>query len=123
MLLALLAQAIFATSVCATPNFDRLVGHWRTEQIQPSGSAIVIELEVKGNKTFKGQAIIDGNAFWTYSGRLELTGDRLIWTYLESSMPLPENYKDIDTILSIEEQRYTYRSLKTGKINRYERSQ
>lgn len=115
--------AIFAPNLVYAEDvsFESLLGKWRTNKTHSSGALITVEVELKPNKEFYATAYINGVASGRFNGVFALKGNELIWTYLDSSIPIPVNYKDTDVILSIEKDKYTYRSTLTGETGWYER--
>jgi hypothetical protein len=102
-------------------DFSALVGKWRAEKPHSSGAVVAVELEIKTDKTFSGIALINDVPKWTYDGTLVLKGNELTWTYLNSSKPMPPDYQDVDKILSIGKDKFTYKSSVSGEINSYAR--
>jgi hypothetical protein len=108
-------------ALSAEITYSGLVGKWRAEKPHPSGAIVAVELEITSDNTFRGIAFVNGVPNWTYNGTLQLRGNELTWSYLKSSRPMPPNYQDVDLILSIEDQKYTYRSKLSGEISSYDR--
>lgn len=110
-------------ALSAEITYSGLVGKWQAEKPYPSGAIVTVELEITSDNTFRGIAFVNGvpNSIWTYNGTLQLKGNELTWSYLKSSRPMPLNYQDVDLILSIEDQKYTYKSKLSGEIGSYDR--
>jgi hypothetical protein len=101
--------------------FPALIGKWHSEKPHSSGAMVSNDLTINQDQTFSGMASISGKAIWQYDGTVDLQGNQLTWRYLHSSIALPPDYTDTDTIISADSNSYTYKSEKSGETNSYQK--
>ncbi len=97
------------------------IGRWVIEKPHPSGAMITVQMQIGEDHHFSGSMLVNGAVNWTFAGDWEMSGNEITYTYRESSKPLPENYKDTDVIISIDETSYSYTSKLSGETNTYTR--
>ena len=95
------------------------IGEWAIEKKHSSGATIRVEMSITENNIFSGVMLVNGVTNWTYGGIWELNNNEFIYTYKESSKPLPENYQDTDVIISVTKEKYVSKSKLSGEINTY----
>jgi len=102
-------------------KYESLVGKWHTNKKHSSGAMISVDLQINPDKTFLGKMFANGHLIWSYGGQVKFNGKELKWIYKESSKQLPPNYKDIDMIITVDSDKYTYTSGMTGQDGLYYR--
>jgi hypothetical protein len=125
ILLLLLALPLlsFAQTAPGADSRALLIGTWSGSASRPDGVTITTVFELKGDGRFVGAAKVNGQPFWEFAGRWELTGRQLTWTYLESSRPLPEAAKvDIDELVSVDRDQLVLVNRRTGLRHTFTRA-
>lgn len=97
------------------------IGSWVIEKPHPSGAMIKIDMTIKENHEFSGVMRSNGVVAWEFSGSWIFSGNEMTYTYIESSRPLPANFKDTDVVLVVNDLVYKNVSKLTGNTNIYTR--
>lgn len=98
-----------------------LTGTWRS-QAEQGGRTLEATLTFHADQRFSGQTQLDGQPFMRYAGTWQVDGNQLLWTYTESSIPLPESLRtDSDTILAVSAEHLELLSSRSGEVRVFSR--
>ena len=101
---------------------NMLLGKWSGSGTNSRGDVATTRFELKADATFEGAAEINGKLFMTYSGTWAVTGDHLVWTYIKSSIPLPESARvDTDEIVFVDKDHLRLLSKLSGQRREFVR--
>lgn len=98
------------------------IGNWAIEKTHPTGAIIKVQMEIRDDNTFNGVVLVNDAVNWSYGGIWKLNGNEFTYIYKESSKPIPENYEDVDVVLSVDGNNYTYKSKLSGEVRTYKRA-
>ena len=110
--------ALSAQTACSA-----LPGSWSGTATRSNGPTLTTTFELKSDATFQGSVDANGAPFWTFSGTWACEGQRLAWTYRETSRPLPDAAKvDTDEIVLVDAERLVLRSTLSGQDRSFSRT-
>ncbi|MCC6075803.1 DUF4124 domain-containing protein [Pseudomonas sp. GCM10022188] len=120
-----LNQAARALTVTPPPVAPRqaidLTGTWQS-QGDKDGRSVLATVTFKADQSFAGKVQLDGQDFMTTEGQWRIDGDQLLWTYTQTSIPLPDSLKkDSDTILSASAEHLELQSALSGEVRLFSR--
>lgn len=82
---------------------QQLIGTWSGSATNARGDIAKTTFELKSDDSFTGLVEMNQKPMMSYSGKWGTEGNKLVWNYLQSSMPLPESAKtDEDKIASVD---------------------
>ena len=120
--LIVLCTAVFAEA--GGPPISAVLGKWVGTENFPNGARLETIISLNPDASFSGSASVDKKPFWEYSGTWEFKDGKIIWTYVNSSRPLPDAAKvDVDEVLSASDKELVLKSQSSGKQHTYVRSQ
>jgi len=100
-----------ADTPAAEFSAESLYGQWIVKEQHPEAGEVVTLFSINSDASFAGTLTVAGEVVWTYSGAWSLDGNLITWIYTESTPPLMQvNEAEIDEILSIDDEKLTYRS-------------
>ncbi|MDB5976542.1 MAG: hypothetical protein JWR07_3302 [Nevskia sp.] len=122
--LCLFGLASFSAWASDAPQVAELTGKWTGSENFPNGARLETVVSLNPDMTFVGSATVNKKPFWDYSGTWKLDGNKIVWTYINSSRPLPEAAKiDVDGVVSVGKSELVLKSQSSGKEHTFERSE
>ncbi len=118
----LIILVLFISSMSAygaTENSDTaIVGDWQLES-----KGIIYDISFQNDGVFKGRVSRQEKTLWVCAGKWTIKGDRLHYTYTESSLKtIPAGAVDEDELLRVTPVFYETKN-RAGETNRYVRRQ
>jgi hypothetical protein len=92
------------------------VGSWQWSGAAPNGNPAAAAMILKEDLSFSTQVKMQGVVVFNAVGVWSVSGRKLLWTYMRSEPPLPDDKKeDEDEIVSLDRDRLVLRSKLSGK--------
>jgi beta-glucanase (GH16 family) len=118
--LLLAALLLFAVASPAAPGLvatENITGAWiSSEQIPEQGDVDTL-MAINADGSFSGSLLVNNETVWTFAGKWRLEGNAINWEYIDSSLVLLiEDYSEVDTILSLEQDQMTLKSGRWGSV-------
>ncbi len=114
-------RGLCIASTSASNLEEKIIGAWIAHVPYGENATLTTQLRLEGSSVFSGVATVNGVVVWKFSGNWELENRKITYTYLESTLDLKGNNIDSDTITSITESEFSYKSVKSGKTGSYQR--
>lgn len=124
ILAALFVPLLAAAGGRPDPSPAALLGKWRGTAQHHSGATVTVLVQFSQNMKFTSSTTVNGNPHMEAAGTWHLSGEKLEWTYEQSSHPaIRKGFVDIDDVESMSANEIGLVSRLSGKKHRFQRVQ
>ncbi len=123
MLMTCTLLLTMSAAMASAPSAEELLpGKWTGAATSPRGDVMTTTVALNSDASFAGTVEVNHKVIWTYGGTWVLKGKELVWSYTQSSIPLPETAKtDTDVIVSLDSGTLVMQSKLSGEKHTFTR--